>query len=126
MKELLAQLLSSETEAELLEFKEAKNQYDKNKLGRYFSALSNEANINNKTSAYIVFGIDNNKNIVGTDISENQINHYKQEIAHHTSPNIGFKKVDMVIINQAKVILFEIPAALPGMPICMEGTLLFT
>ena len=32
-------------EYELAEFKEANNDYDKNKIGQYFSAISNEANL---------------------------------------------------------------------------------
>lgn len=31
-------------EFEIVEFKEAKGQYDTNKIGQYFSAISNEAN----------------------------------------------------------------------------------
>ena len=43
----LDQLLELPHETEWVEFKEARNQYDFNKLGKYFSALSNEANLNN-------------------------------------------------------------------------------
>ena len=45
MIELLKKLLDLTSENEIVEFKEAKNQFDKDKLGRYFSALSNEANL---------------------------------------------------------------------------------
>ncbi len=38
-------------ENEIVEFKEAKIQYDFNKLGKYFSALSNEANLKGKRAA---------------------------------------------------------------------------
>lgn len=34
-------------ENETVEFKEANNDYDKDKIGKYFSALSNEANLRN-------------------------------------------------------------------------------
>jgi ATP-dependent DNA helicase RecG len=63
-------LLSSATETELLEFKEAKQFYSKDKLGVYFSALSSEANLKGKTCAYILFGVNNNREIVGTTITE--------------------------------------------------------
>lgn len=45
--ELLIKLdaLISNWEDETVEFKEANNDYDKDKIGRYFSALSNEANL---------------------------------------------------------------------------------
>ncbi|MBK8052275.1 MAG: hypothetical protein IPK35_03055 [Saprospiraceae bacterium] len=45
MIEILDHLLTLSTETEVVEFKEAKNRYDKDKLGQYFSALSNEANL---------------------------------------------------------------------------------
>lgn len=42
----IKRLLQTYTENELLEFKEARNSYDVDKLGKYFSALCNEANLN--------------------------------------------------------------------------------
>ena len=63
MIELLNRLLKTPTETEVVEFKEAKNQFDKNKLGEYFSALSNEANLKGLKSAWILFGIKNDKSI---------------------------------------------------------------
>ena len=63
---LLQRLLASETETEVLEFKRAENQFDKNKLGRYFSALSNEANLLGLKAAYFLLGVDNDKTISGT------------------------------------------------------------
>jgi ATP-dependent DNA helicase RecG len=40
----LAELISLKAENEVVEFKEAKNDYHFEKIGKYFSALSNEAN----------------------------------------------------------------------------------
>ncbi|MFH1526619.1 MAG: hypothetical protein ABIG69_08205 [Bacteroidota bacterium] len=40
MKKELERLLNLPAENEVFEFTEAKNQYDFNKLGKYFSALS--------------------------------------------------------------------------------------
>jgi ATP-dependent DNA helicase RecG len=39
-KDLLHKILALKTENEVVEFKEAKTQYSKDKLGQYFSALS--------------------------------------------------------------------------------------
>lgn len=118
---LLQRLLASETETEVLEFKRAENQFDKNKLGRYFSALSNEANLLGLKAAYFLLGVDNDKTISGTKISDKQVNEYKQEIAAHTSPNIGFVKVSPIDTKDGKVLVFEIPAAPQGMPIAWKG-----
>jgi ATP-dependent DNA helicase RecG len=61
------------SETEVVEFKEAKNDYDFNNLGKYFSALCNEANLKGKDEAWLVFGIqDKNKNIVGKALLENK------------------------------------------------------
>lgn len=121
MTELLNSLLSLAAENEVVEFKEAKNQFDKNKLGQYFSALSNEANLLEHKVAYLLFGIDNTKKSVGTTITEQQINEYKLEIASNTSPNINFVKVHKVITEKGNVLIFEIPAAPQGMPIAWKG-----
>ncbi len=121
MIELLNRLLKTPTETEVVEFKEAKNQFDKNKLGEYFSALSNEANLKGLKSAWILFGIKNDKSIIGTSISDKQINEYKEEIAKNTSPKIGFIEVYRINYKESYVLLFEIPAAPAGMPISWKG-----
>lgn len=59
LQEKFKELTSLPAETETVEFKEAKNSFDLNKLGKYFSALSNEANLNNKSSAWLVMGVKN-------------------------------------------------------------------
>lgn len=41
-------------ETEWLEFKEAKNNFDFDDIGKYFSALSNEANLKSQHFAWLV------------------------------------------------------------------------
>ena len=118
---LLNKLLSLSTENEVVEFKEAKNQFDKDKLGKYFSALSNEANLKGKSQAWLVLGVKNDKTVVGTTINDNQINDYKAEMANHTSPNLSFVEVHKVNYNGQVVLLFEIPAAPQGSPVAWKG-----
>ncbi len=121
MIDVLNNLLSLSTENEVVEFKEAKNQYDKDKLGRYFSALSNEANLKSKPQAWLVLGVKNDKSIVGTHINDKQINEYKTEIAQHSSPNLSFTEVHKVNYDGRQVLMFEIPAAPPGTPVSWKG-----
>ncbi|WP_127844273.1 RNA-binding domain-containing protein [Psychroflexus aestuariivivens] len=121
MKDILDELLGLPSENEVVEFKEAKQQYDKNKLGKYFSALANEANLENKTSAYLVFGVKDNQTIVGTTISERQLNEYKKEIADHTSPHLGFISTNRFVREGKEVVVLEIPAAPKGMPVSWKG-----
>ena len=56
--------LINEFESEVVEFKEAKTNYSFNEIGKYFSALSNEANIRGFQEAWLVFGITNDKNLL--------------------------------------------------------------
>jgi len=43
-------MLLTQAEDEVVEFKTAEDQFDRDKMGRYFSALSNEANLRLMTS----------------------------------------------------------------------------
>jgi len=121
MEAILDQLLDLSTESEVVEFKQASRQFDKDKLGRYFSALSNEANLAGKDTAWLVFGIKNDGTVTGTNISESQLNDYKKEIADHTSPRINFMGVNRVERNNHTVILLKIPAAPKGNPVAWKG-----
>ena len=120
IRELLNKLLLL-TENEVVEFKEAKNQYSKDKLGEYFSALSNEANLKGLKRAWLVMGVKNDKTIVSTQISDVQINEYKNEVAQHTSPRSSFVNVHRVVKDSKPVLLFEIPSTPGGIPMCWKG-----
>ena len=120
-EDLLNELLSSSTETEVLEFKEAKNQFDRNKLGKYFSALSNEANLRGKTCAWMLFGIRNDKSISGTKITDKQINEYKREIGNNTSPTLSFIEIIRRSTPEGDVLMLKIPPAPRGMPVDWKG-----
>lgn len=122
MTEKLNQLLSQPKENEVLEFKEAKNSYDFTKLGKYFSALCNEANLKGKDSAWLVFGVeDKTHSIVGTDYRNNdKLQSLKKEIADKTSNRITFTEIYELSIPE-RIIMFQIPPAPKGIPIAFEG-----
>ncbi|MBK9566100.1 MAG: ATP-binding protein, partial [Saprospiraceae bacterium] len=121
MGNILDHLLSLSTETEVVEFKEAKNRYDKDKLGQYFSALSNEANLKGVEVGYVLFGVKNDKSIVGTSISDHELNEYKNEMAQHTSPRLSFGSTTRVEKDGKDVIVLEIPAAPKGQPVSWKG-----
>jgi ATP-dependent DNA helicase RecG len=121
MEALLHTLLSSATETEVLEFKEAKQSYSKDKLGAYFSALGNEANLKRKACAYILFGVNNNREIVGTTITDATLNEYKKYIADHTSPSLTFMDVQRFNTPNGAVVILHIPPAPQGIPISWKG-----
>ena len=115
--------LLQNSETEILEFKEAKTNYDFNKIGKYFSALSNEANLFGKDEAWLILGIKDDKSIVGTTYREDSIKlqNLKNEIANKTSNRITFKEIHEVQTDKGRVVLFQIPSAPRGLPISWEG-----
>ncbi len=124
IKSILQELITKGYETEVAEFKEAKNQYDFNKLGKYFSALSNEANLKNKANAWLVFGVsDKDKFITGTLFRNNSsdLHSLKAEVANHTTARITFIEIYEIKAEGKRVVLFEIPAAPKGMPIAWKG-----
>lgn len=55
------QSLISHKESEVVEFKNAENSFDFDDLGKYLSALSNEANLRGLDFAWLIFGHDERK-----------------------------------------------------------------
>ena len=124
LKGTLNDLRSLDSENEILEFKEAKNNYDFTKLGKYFSALSNEANLCSKPYGWLVFGIkDNDHSIVGTQYRSERkdLDKLKGEIANKTTNRISFIDIHEVNLPEGRVILFQIPSAPKGIPIAFDG-----
>jgi ATP-dependent DNA helicase RecG len=119
----LQQFLCTNDENEILEYKEAKNQYDFDKIGKYFSALSNEANLIGKSEAWLVFGIKDDKSVVGTNFRADTkaLHNLKAEVANHTINRITFKEIYETELDGKRVVLFQIPSAPLGLPIAWKG-----
>ena len=121
---LLDKLLAMPEETEIVEFKEAKNDFSKDKLGQYFSALSNEANLIGSDSAWLVFGVmDKTHEIAGTNFIDTikKRNDLKLFINQQTSPSMSFQSIVSMKRNGKRVIIFEIPAAPRGNPVSFNG-----
>jgi ATP-dependent DNA helicase RecG len=124
LNNLINELLLLPAETECLEFKEAKNSYDFNKLGKYFSALSNEANLKNRDCAWLIFGIENiHHNIVGSAYRSNRkdLDSLKKEIADQTNNGISFIEIHELTLNSKRIIMFQIPPAPQGIPTSWKG-----
>ena len=124
VEEELEHLLTFESENEILEFKEAKNSYDFNKIGKYFSALSNEANLSNRAEAWLIFGVvDKNRTVIGTNFRTNykDLHSLKREIAEKTTNGITFKEIYEIEKEGKRIVLFQIPSAPKGLPIAWNG-----
>jgi hypothetical protein len=120
---LLDEFLQSQ-EDECVEFKEAKNDFDSKKLGKYFSAISNEANLRGKQEGWLIFGIeDKTHRIVGTQYrnGSKNLNSVKGEIARGTTQQISFIEIYELMRDGKRILLFQIPAAPKGIPIAFSG-----
>lgn len=120
---LLNELIAA-WESEVVEFKQAGDDYDSDKIGRYFSAMSNEANLRGLDRAWLIFGVNNKtRNVVGSNYREapERLQSTKQQIAASTEPSITLRNIHTLNHPQGRVVLFEIPVAPRGMPIAWKG-----
>jgi ATP-dependent DNA helicase RecG len=111
-------------ENEVVEFKQAGNDYDSDRIGEYFSALSNEANLRGVDRAWLVFGVHNkSRAVVGTAyrLDPERLQSQKGQIAQSTEPSITFREIHVLKHPAGRVILFEIPPAPRGIPIAWKG-----
>lgn len=123
LQTLLDQLIAT-WENEVVEFKQAGSDYDTDKIGEYFSALSNEANLRGVERAWLVFGInDKTRAIVGTDYRRDvdRLQGLKSQIAQSTEPSITVRNIHVLDDERGRVVLVEIPAAPRGIPISWKG-----
>lgn len=117
-------MLRYQPENEVVEFKKAEFNFDSDDLGKYFSALSNEANIHNKEFAWLVFGVhDKSREICGTRYrdSERILHKLKHELSQNITGGLTFREIYELEMNGKRIVLFQIPAAPQGMPIAWKG-----
>ena len=101
-------------ENEVVEFKKASNSYDFEKLGKYFSALSNEANLRGVDFAWMVMGVwDKTHTIEGTTYLDSEAlrNKMKQDISYHTTDNQTFREIMPIEVDGKRVLIMKIPAS---------------
>ena len=102
------------TESEVVEFKKAETNFDIDELGKYFSALSNEANLRGYEFAWIVFGVlDKKHQIIGTSFKDSDValNRLKQDMSQHTTDNLIFRDIVSIEVEGKRVLLFQVPAS---------------
>lgn len=123
LQTILADLIET-WENEVIEFKEARNDYDTDKIGQYFSALANEANLQGKPCGWLVFGVSNKtRAIVGTDYrpQPDRLQSLKLQITQSTEPSITFRGLYALDAPEGRVVMMQVPAAPTGMPIAWKG-----
>lgn len=122
----ILEMLMERWEFEIVEFKEARSQFDTDKIGRYFSAISNEANLRQQQYGWLIFGVsekDKIKHVVGTAYKmgdRSLLEKFKYEISRDTTNGMTFYDIIEIfpIVNgkQKRVLMFKIPAAATGIP----------
>ena len=123
LQTLLNNLIAS-WENEVIEFKQAGKEYSTDDIGKYFSALANEANLRGEEAAWLVFGVHNKtRQVVGSDyrLQYERLQSTKMQIAENTEPSITFRNIHELQDPNGRVVLFEIPAAPRGLPISWKG-----
>ena len=121
---LLERLLNLPGENEVVEFKKAQNGFDTQKLGEYFSALSNEANLHERACAWLLFGIDDKTHtVLGTCYKPTyaSLQALKREVAEGINGGMTFTEIHSLQYEGKRVLLFEIPAAPRGIPTAYKG-----
>lgn len=68
----LLHVLMERWEYEIVEFKEAKGQYSTDRIGQYFSAISNEANLKHQQYGWFILGVSETveRHVVGTNFKQ--------------------------------------------------------
>ena len=123
-EELILKLkqLIADFENEVVEFKEAKANFNFNDIGKYFSALSNEANIRGIKEGWLVFGVTDQKEIVGTMYrQQGGLKGLIKEIAERTNERLTFLAIYDILYEDKRIVMFQIPPAIPGIVTQWQG-----
>ena len=123
LQQQLATLIET-WENEVIEFKEANDNFKTDVIGKYFSALANEANLRGKEQAWLVFGVrDATRSVVGTDYraESERLHSLKHQIASGTEPSTTFREIHELQHKKGRVVMMEVPASPVGLPIAWKG-----
>ncbi|KJS15559.1 MAG: transcriptional regulator [Hoeflea sp. BRH_c9] len=111
-------------ENEVVEFKEASDAFSTSEIGKYFSALANEANLKDVSAGWLVFGVRNNgRAVVGTTYRNDpgRLHSLKHQIAEGADPTTTFRQIHEVAMDGHRVLMLEVPPAPRGIPIAWQG-----
>ena len=122
------------TETEWLEFKAARQQFNLDDLGRYVSALANEANLDGREAGWLVFGVADRRDaatglrpVCGSRfaLEAGHRNDIKRRVAAGTSPAVSLAEPFEVehpdCAEGSRVLLWRVPASPAGMPVAWQG-----
>lgn len=108
--------LTSPSEHQKLEFKEAKNQFDNQRLYKYCVAIANEG------GGHLLLGVSDKKprQVVGSNAFNNPV-----EMASKLFQAVGFRvEIEEVLHSDGRVVVFSIPSRPRGTAYAFEGSYL--
>lgn len=123
IRTVLDELLRS-PENEVVEFKEARHGKFVEQAGKYFSALSNEANLRDRKRAWLCYGVADKRveggcrEVVGTTARVGE--DLKRQIAQGTTFGMTFRETYELEVDGKRVVMLEIPAAPQGRPVAWQ------
>ncbi|MEZ6150147.1 MAG: ATP-binding protein [Pirellulaceae bacterium] len=123
LEEILRGLIGN-WENEVVEFKSVGDSYSTSDIGRYVSALSNEANLRSIDTAWLIFGVDNRtRQVVDSQYRRDRerLQSLKKQVADGTSPSLTFREIYEIHLDSKRVVMLEIPPAPRGVPISWNG-----
>lgn len=123
----LIRALLADMETEVVEYKEAKQSFDFEKLGRYFSALSNEANLRNAECGWLLFGVTDKREICGTAYRKEKhrpsigLRSLKHKITEGLNNGLTFEEIYEFDLDGERVVAFQIPPCEFASPTTWRG-----
>jgi ATP-dependent DNA helicase RecG len=110
-------------EHEVVEFKQASNNYKQNEIGQYFFFFFNEENLKGMHHGWLVFGVNNKtREIVNSDYRDTHgLETLKHEIAQNSTEGITFTDIFEVYDKSNRIVMFKIPAAVTAIPTAWKG-----
>lgn len=120
MDEILLNKLVGIGETEWIEFKV--NHSKGETIGKYISALSNGSQLFNQQFGYLIFGVNDEKEFVGTEFNpkwKKGNENFETWLVKRLNPKIDFR-IHKLVIDNKPLVVFVIPAA-NGMPTRFMG-----
>lgn len=113
LSKLLRKLVSSPKENEWIEFKT--NNTNPEEIGKWISALSNTSLLENREFGYLIYGVSDQREIIGTKQFIKNLTKGKEELEHwliqRFSPKLDIKFYDFWE-GEKKISIVKIPAAI--------------
>lgn len=110
---LFERLLSLPAGTEIVEFKQPSRSFDFEQFGQYFSALSNEANLRGHGAAWLVLGVNEEKE-QGFNLrpDSTSLTAFKEEVAAKVGSGLKIRQIYTMLKRVGVIFLMSPPASI--------------